>query len=67
MAKTAKATVFFYVFNIKLFNYSANISIIWSGVIKDKIACFINDFIGLNNSNNSFRDILSTIRAFKMT
>ena len=67
MAKIAKAMVFFCVFNIKLFNYSANISIIWSGVIKDKVAYFINNFVGLNNSNNSFRDILFRIRAFKTT
>ena len=67
MAKTAKATVFFCIFNIKLFNYSANTSIIWSGVIEDKVAYFINNFVGFNNSDNSFRDILSRIRAFKTT
>ena len=67
MAKTAKATVFFCVFNIKLFNYSTNTSIIWSGVIEDEIAYFTNNFVGLNNSDNSFCDILFRIKAFKTT
>ena len=66
MAKIVKAIVFFYIFNIELLNYSSNISIIWFGVIEDKIAYFTNNFVGFNNSDNSFYNIFSRIRAFKM-
>ena len=67
MAETAKATMFSRVFNVESFNYSTDISIVRSDVIENEVTYFISNSIGLYNSVNSFRDILSRMGAFKTT